>query len=113
MQFRLALITDAQAFELMQPGQGAFHHPAGDAQATAMRHAPPPQDRLDAQTPQLLAVPVGIVGPVTLDPLGAAARPADLAPYRRDGFQQRQQLRNIVGIGAGERASQRNAAGIG
>lgn len=37
MNIGAALVTNTQATELMQPGNSVFHHPAGNAQATAVR----------------------------------------------------------------------------
>lgn len=80
MQLGSALVADAQAFELMQPGQCAFHHPAGDAQAAAVRDTPPSQQGLDVALAQFATVGIRIISAVCLDPLGALARPAAFAP---------------------------------
>lgn len=52
MNVGAAAVADTEATELVQPGEGALHHPAIDSQATAMLAASAAQDRVDASTAQ-------------------------------------------------------------
>lgn len=46
------LVTDPQAFELVEPGEGALDDPAGFAQAGAVGRAPACDLRCDAAGPE-------------------------------------------------------------
>ena len=58
MDVRPALIADAQPPELVQPGQCPLHHPAVDAQATAMFSQNVAQAL--AQSPRSATLPDGV-----------------------------------------------------
>src|SRR5581483_5750045 len=74
-----ALITDAQPFELVQPGDRPLTHPAVNAQAAAMRLPSASQSGLDLTLAQFFAVRLAVIGPVAIQLLGPLARPAGLA----------------------------------
>ena len=61
-----ALITGAQTFELMQPGQGAFDYPAIAAQARAVWSTAATEHRFDAPLAQPGAMGVGVVALIAL-----------------------------------------------
>jgi hypothetical protein len=96
----------------MKPGDRSFDHPAGLAQSATMSDVPMSQDRSDSATPEFLTMRVGVVATITLNARRSAARPTWLATDRRNCFDQRQQLSQIVRIGAGERRGQGNARRI-
>ena len=93
------LVADAEPSELVQPTSGAFHRPAGLAQAALVVDPPLRQDRLDAEFPQPLAVRLGVVGQIALHGVGLLPGVPDLARDRRDGVEQRSQLGNVVDVG--------------
>ncbi len=74
MDFGKAFIADAQAGELMQPGEGRFYHPAVEPQPTAVRGAAFREHGFDAARAKLITVGLGVIGPVPLDAVGSAAR---------------------------------------
>ena len=49
-----------------------------------------------------------VVAAVGGDPLGSSAWPADLAAYRRDALDQRDELRDVVAVAAGDRPGERD-----
>jgi hypothetical protein len=102
-----------EASELMQPGQTAFDHPAGLAQAAAMGHPALGQDRRDAARPQRVTVQRGIVPAIALHPVGTEPGMADPAGNRWNPLDQHQQLRHIVAMRTGEGGCQRNAVRVG
>jgi len=104
--------SDAQASELVQPTQGAFHHPTVDPQAAAVGSAASRHHRLDATKPQLLTMPFGIVPPVTLNPVRPAPGSAHPAGNRRNRIHQRQQLGHIIAIRTREDGCQRDAVRV-
>jgi hypothetical protein len=96
----------------MQPRQRSFHDPSRLTQPTAMIGVASGQGRCDAAFSQGIAMRLGIVGPVALDTFGTLTRTSALATYRWNGLDQRQQLCDVVRIGAGQRGCQRNARRI-
>ena len=54
-----------------------------------------------------------VVGAVPLYSARAFAGATPFAAHRRDGLDQRQQLRNVVSVRTGQRGRQRNAARVG
>jgi len=69
-------------------------------------------DRFDAEFPDEAPVLVMVVAAVSEQPLRSSPRPAGAAVYRRHPVEQRQQLRDVVAVAAGERPGQRQAAGV-
>jgi hypothetical protein len=106
------LIADPQPAPLRQPGQGPFPHPARETQATAM--VCPTLGQHGGDPPRAQRLPMGrrIIPPLPLDPARPAAGAPTLAPHRRDGLQQGQQLGHIVPMGPGHQRRQWNPLGI-
>src|SRR4051794_34139901 len=80
------LISDPEATVLMQPTQGPLHHPAEDAQSTAVLRPPLGQHRLDPELTKPLPVRLRIVTSVALHPIGTTPGMARLALHRRDAL---------------------------
>lgn len=93
MDVRPFFISDAQAAELMQPGDRALDDPALRAQASAVR--------------------LRIIRTVAQHSLRTEARGTALAADGRNRIDQRQQLGHVVRIGAGDDGRQRHAVGVG
>ena len=93
MDVRPTLVADAEPAVLVDPGQRPLHRPAGLAQPALVVDPLLGQDRLDAHLLQALAVRLGVVGQVPLQGVGLPPRVSDLARHRRDGVEQRGQLR--------------------
>src|SRR5688572_9699633 len=101
-----------QPAELVQQRDRLLHHVAEDPQPAAVRLAAAGQARGDPAARQRHPVRVRIVRPVAHDLLGLLQRGTDLAPDRRDGVHQRDQLRHIVAIGGRQNARQRRSLGV-
>lgn len=108
-----ALVTHVEPAKPMEPRQSAFNDPARSAEATPVGRSAFRKLRPDTAPVQDIAVRLGIVPAVSLDERGFAPRPAGPAAQRWDAVDQRQQLGNVVPVGAGEHGGQRDAARFG
>lgn len=70
-------------------------------------------DRADAARPQQTPVLVVVVAAIGEERVGSASGPADDAGHGRNLVQQRQQLRDVVAVSAGQRDSERDALSVG
>lgn len=112
MDVGAALIAGAQPLEGVQPGEAALDHPALLAQAGAVGDAAAGDPRGDPAGAELTAVDVVVIAAVGDQLARSAARPATAAADRGDGVDQRNELRDVVAIAAGQRDRQRDAAGL-
>jgi len=112
MDRRQSLVAYAQTPELMQPGDGTFHDPAGFAQATAMSGATASDLGIDAALGQERAQRIGIICAVSLDQLGSTFRGPAQAGNGRDGIEQGQHLGDVVAVGLGEHYRKRDTLRI-
>ena len=108
MDLVTAVVADEQAFEVVQPGEGAFDDPADAAEPGAVLGLPPRYLRADAAMAELAAVLVVVVAAICGDTLGASAWPADFAAHRRDAVNERDQLGDVVAVAAGHRPGERD-----
>ena len=99
MNGRQSLIAQAQAAELMQPGDGSLDDPARLTQATAVLGTTLGDQTVNALGFQMAANRFGVIAAVDLNAAGFAHGSPVLAGDRRDAFDQGQQLRDIVAIG--------------
>ncbi len=97
----------------MEPADGSLDHPAGFAQAAAMRRVAPGDLGLDALGVKGPTVLVVIVATVGLDDAGLGEWAPPFATNRWNGVDQRQKLGYVVAIGAGQDDRQRNALRFG
>lgn len=109
VDIRAGVGAQAQAAELMQPTEGAFHRPAQLAQAAAVRIAWTRGDQADAPASQRQAMQPRTVRPIPLRAQRPPHGPAYLTGNRRNRRHQGQQLRYVVGVGPGEGEGQRHA----
>jgi hypothetical protein len=105
--------ADAQAAKVVQPGMGALDDPTGLAQAAAVRFATPGNLGGDAGCVQWPAILVVVVTAVGLDDDRLGQRSPPLATDGRDCFDQRQELRDVVAVGAGQDRRERDALRFG
>ncbi len=102
MEVGAYLVADPQSFELVQPGEGSLHHPAGLAQPGAVRDASAGDLGCDAAGPEDAAVLVEVVAAVgeqSARPVpGSSAEPADV----EDRIKQGRQLGDVVPVSAGQ-----------
>lgn len=93
-------------------GEGSLHHPAHATQSRSVLDLASGDQGRDAQSAQLLAVAVGVVASISDDARGATARMADPARHRRYGLDEREQLLDVVSVGAGQAPGERDATGV-
>lgn len=112
MDLVAAVVADEEAFEVVEPGKGAFDDPAHLAEAGAVRglaardHG---RDPSSAEEPSVLVVVVASVG---IDTVWSRAWPSDAALDRRHAVKQRDQLGDVVAVTAGNRERERDPGGI-
>jgi hypothetical protein len=106
------LVADAQALELVEPGEGPLDHPTGFAQARAVGDAATGDERLDPTLPQQAAVLVEVVAPVGEQPAWPRTRASAQAPDRWDRVQERQELCDVMAVAAGQRDGERSAVPV-
>jgi hypothetical protein len=106
------LVADPQPAPLRQPGQGPFHHPAVETQATPALCAALGQHGRDPSRSQLLPMGRRIIAAVALHPARPTAGAPTPAPHGRNSLQQGQQLRDIVPMCPGHQCCQWNSSGI-
>jgi hypothetical protein len=59
--------------------------------------------RIDSLAAQPITMTLRVISPVGIQGVGAAARMATSAPHRRDRFDQRHQLGDVMAVAAGQR----------
>ena len=94
--------SSAQSSELMQQCLGLLDHVSEDAQTAAVRLAASSDRGGDAATREFHASMIVVIGAVAHDCLGLTQRRTGLAMNRRDRIHQRDQLRDVVGVGGGQ-----------
>jgi hypothetical protein len=112
MNIRTALIAYPQPTVLRQPRQGPLDHPSIDTQTAAMCLPAFRQHRRDAHGSQCPAMGLRIIAPIALYTLGTASRRPRLPADRGDCCQQRQQLGDIMPMGARHHSGQGNPVRI-
>lgn len=112
MHVRAPLVADEQSLEVVQVGEGTFHHPAHATQSRPVPGLPASDQRCDAQLAQRIAVTVGVVATIADDARGATARMTDSARNRRDGRDEGKQLLDVVAVGARQAPGERDARGV-
>ena len=106
-------VTHVETATSVQPGQRALHDPARASQAAAVWRPALGELSIDAALMQLVAMRLRIVSAVTLDESGFAPGAPGTAAQRWNGVNQRQQLGNVVSVGAREQGGQRDPACLG
>ena len=113
MNTRPTFIAHVESTKSVQPRQRALDDPARATQAAAVRRPALGELGGDPASMERIAMRLRIVSSVTLDEAGFAQRPTGTAAYRRNGVDQRQQLGDVVAVGAGEQGRQRDPACLG
>ena len=112
MDVGAAVEADEQAFELVQPGEGALHDPAVTSEPGAVLGLAACDHRFDAALPDEAAVLVVVVTAVGDQRPRSASWPTDPATDRRHAVEQVEQLREVVAVAAGERPGERDPAAV-
>ena len=92
MDLVAAVVAHEEAFEVVEPGEGALHDPAGAAEAGAVVGLAASDLGPDPAGAELAAVLVVVVAAVGHHAVGSLAGPADSAAYRRHTLDQRHEL---------------------
>ena len=98
---------------VVQVADGAFDDPALSAEARAVFGFAPCDRVTDAASSQQAAVFVVVIATIGDDARGSVSGPAERTAYMRNRIDERQQLRDVVAVGAGHRPRQEQTAGIG
>ncbi len=109
MNRRQPLISHAQMAKLVQPCDGALHHPSGRAQIAAVRSATPGDLMLDATFFQGLPMLLTIVPAIGLHPLWFMQWPAAFARDGSNSLYQRHELGDVMPVCLGQNDIDRHA----
>ena len=112
MKVRPFFVAHAQPPELIQPGEGPFHHPAPSPQSTAVFGVAHRGQRHDAALTQTLPDRLGVITAVTAHAIRTMPRSSALSLQKWDGVNQGEGLLRVVPVGSGELDNQRNSASI-
>jgi hypothetical protein len=96
VDFVATVVADEQSLEVVQPGEGALHNPADAAESGAVLGLAAGDFGANAEAAELAPILVVVVAAVGGNAIGPPTRPADLAAYRRDPLDQRDQLRDVA-----------------
>ncbi len=113
MNVGAALETNTEATEVMQPGMRAFNDPAIFPQAAAAFGAALGDHRLDTAIAPRSSMSLGVVTAIGVDHAWSLQWVAAQATNRRNRVDQRQQLRDVVDVGASQDRSERRPVGVG
>lgn len=108
-----SVIADAKTAILVQPRKTTLNNPPINPKTTAVICTPLSQNWLDAPLAKFLAVWLAVVSSITQHRSRTPKWPADLARNSRNLVDQRQQLCDIVTVGAGQSHRQRDTIGVG
>jgi len=112
VDFVAAVVADEEAFEVVEPGEGAFDDPAHLAEAGAVCGLAARDHGRDPALPEQPPVLVVVVASVGIDTVWSRARPADAAFDRGHAVEQRDQLGDVVAVAAGDRVRERDPRGV-
>ena len=108
MHLVASVVADEQPLVVVQPRERALDDPAHAAEPGAVSGLAARDLGRDPAGAELATVLVMVVAAVSCDPVGAFARPADLAAHRRDPFDQGQELGDVVAVAARDRPGERD-----
>jgi hypothetical protein len=106
------LISNSKSSELVKPRDGSLYNPSEDTQATSVLGVASGDYGSDAQPAKRFTVWLRVVSPVSDQDIGLASGTPRFAANRGNGFDQRNELRDIVCIGAGQYHSERNTVSV-
>lgn len=113
MDIGSSFVADTESSVLVEPCEGAFDDSAASAEAAAVFGVAFGEQTLDAEGFERVAMGLRIVSAVALHEFGSSAWAAALAAHGRDGLDQRQQLGDVVGVGARQGDRQGDALRVG
>ncbi len=98
---------------MMQPGMSTFDDPADFSKATTVRVTAPRDAGGDVALVKYASIFIVVVTTIGVDAARTAQRPSTHAANRHDGLDQRNQLGDVVAIGAGQDCRDRRSVGVG
>lgn len=107
------LAADAQLAEVVKPGNGSFDDPSRFSQTAAVRFAATCDQGFDSGSVERPAILIVIVATVGLNQQRFGQRTSPLAANRRNCVDKRQQLGDVVAVGAGQDYRERDALPLG
>ncbi len=107
------LKANAKTTKIVQPCVSTLDHPAEFAESAAVFRTAPGDHRFDTARTKLLTMRLGVIATICVDDLGLAKRSAAYAANWRDRVDERQQLGNVVAVGAGQNHRERDALRFG
>ena len=113
MDVAAPFVAEPEPAVLVEPGERSLHDPALAAESRAVRGALVGDDRRDLACAQPGFGRFGVVAAVAEQRAGTAPRPAGFAAHGRDRLDERQQVREVVPVGAADQAGKRDAGGVG
>ena len=113
MGLLLAVCANEQAALVVQVADRAFDDVALGSEPGAVLYSASGDRVGDAAGSQQAAVLVVVIATVGEHAIGPLAWPANAAAYGRDRVDERDQLRDVVAVGAGHTPGQGQAAGVG
>jgi hypothetical protein len=113
MDIVASFVPDGEAAIAMEPRVRTFDDPARDTQAAAMGRPPTGEDRDDALGVQTIAMGLGVIAPVALEDVRAAAGPAAPAADSGHGGDERVELGDVVDVGRCHLCDERDTARVG
>jgi hypothetical protein len=106
-------VAQVETAKTMEPGQRAFHDPPRAPKPTAMGRAALGELAIDAAAMQRVAMRLRIVASVALNQSRLVNGATGTAPEGWNRVDQRQQLGDVVAVGARQQRGQRDAVRIG
>lgn len=90
LEVGIALVADPEPAQVVQPGEGALHDPAFLAEPGAVLGVASGDHGLHTTLPELAAILVVVIAPVSEHPLSTPAWTPGLAPHGTDAVDERQ-----------------------
>jgi hypothetical protein len=106
------VVADAQAPELVQPGERPFHHPPPPPHAAAVSRSAHSEEWKNVTSSQPPSDPLGIVRTIAEYAVGTTPWSPSFALQRRDCIDKRQGLLRIVPVGSGQADGEWRAAPV-
>lgn len=106
------LITNAKASIMVQPGDATLYHPAINTESASVRGPSLGQQWDNSSVEKLSPMRLRIISSIAKNTIGTLKRFADLACDCRNTVNQRQKLRNIATVCAGQYHRKRDTIGV-
>ena len=105
-------VADEEPLEVVEVREGALDDPADASEPGAVLGLAASDDRRDPEPAKLVAVAVGVVAAISDHALRPAAWTSDRASDCWHGLHERQQLLDVVAVGAGQAPGKRDPTGV-